>query len=128
MRQVKFPTTKEVHNLVLAIKLLEKARQIENEAGKRVKAAKEIIRAELIRTRDLDIEMLPEHEMVIVTIGNEYGVKVDRRATERINVKGLRVQLPDIAERFTTRIVGSYFDPLILSKSSFKPNSTLLPA
>lgn len=112
MKQLTYKTAKEVSGLCAAIDLLAQAKKQANEADKQAKAAKEIIRRTLLDTRNVDIETLPESETVLVTIGTDRGLKIDRRGRDLIDVESLRIGLPDVAKQYTKRSVGTYFDPI----------------
>lgn len=112
MKQVTFKTANEVKALALAIDQLKAAKQAENEASKAAKAAKDVIRRVLIESRNVDVDTLSEGETVIVSVGTERGVKIDRKGADRIDVQSLRVALPDVAKQYSKRTVASYFEPL----------------
>lgn len=112
MKNITYKTAAEVKELALAIDQLKEAKREENEASKRVKAAKEVIQRTLIETRNLNVDTLPEGETVIVTVGTERGLKIDRKGSDRLDVQTLRIALPDIAKQYTKRTVASYFEPL----------------
>ena len=112
MKQVKYSTASEVKELTQAIDQLAQAKQAENEAGKLVKAAKDVIRRVLNDTRKIDVDTLPEGETVIVTVGTERGLKIDRKGSDRIDIQSLRTALPDVAKQYTKRTVASYFETL----------------
>ena len=97
--------------LVCAIAELRSAKQVRNMADKQDKAAREVIKRELNRLRQVDVDLLPEGETVIVSVGVS-GLKIDRRGSDRIDTAGLRALAPDVAEKFTKRTVASYFEPL----------------
>ena len=110
MKQVKFQTASEVKELCAAIDGLNEDKRLANELDKRIKARKTIIRQTLIDKRGIDIDTLPEAETVLVIIGTERGLKIDRKGSDRVNIEQLRACNPDIAKQFTKRTVATYFD------------------
>lgn len=112
MKQVTYKTAKEVSALALAIDQLKTAKAMENEASKAIKAAKDVIRRTLIETRNIDVDSLPESETLLVTVGTERGLKIDRKGSDRIDVQSLRVALPEVAKQYTKRTIASYFEPI----------------
>lgn len=112
MKQVIYKTASEVKALSLAIDQLKEAKRAENEASKAIKAAKDVIRRTLLDTRNIDVDNLPESETVIVTVGTDRGLKIDRKGSDRIDIQSLRVALPDIAKQYSKRTVATYFEPI----------------
>ncbi len=98
--------------IAIAINQLNANKKIANTAGKAVDSSKEVIRREIARLRQIDIDAMGEGETLIVDNGNQIGLKIDRRGKDLIDIAGLRAMHPEIAAKFTIRNVATYFEPI----------------
>ena len=115
MKQVRLEQSKDAGIIAQAIRELMTAKATENEAAKIVKAAKQVIREQLIQLRGIDVDTLPEGETVLVTIPATMiasGLKVDRKGSDRFDLASFRVSNPDMASKYVKRSIASYFEPL----------------
>ena len=84
----------------------------ENKHRKAKEAAKQILTRELKELRGIVLEELPAGELVVVQIDGRDALKVDRRASQRLDGPALGAAHPNLVEEFTKPSVASYFTVL----------------
>lgn len=92
---------------------MKEAAEMENKAKKARDAAKSIIGRELLQRRNVNLDELPAATIVMVQVEGDDVVKVERKASERLDSTALRQAHPEIVENFTRPSVASYFSSLL---------------
>lgn len=84
----------------------------ENKHKKAREAAKVIIARELEKLRGTKLDDLAAAEIVLVQVAGDDVLKVERKASQRLDGAALGAAHPEIAEEFTRPCVASYFTSL----------------
>lgn len=108
-------TGQDAEVMVAAAIALEAAKKEKNRLDKDESAAKEVISRELLRLRKINLDLLPNKEIVFVECDGKDAVKVEIKESQRFDLKAFALTHPDLSRKFTKPSPAKYFDSLLPS-------------
>lgn len=99
--------------LTTATKCLEQHAAAENAAKNLREASKAEIAKILLQERQIDINNLPDKEIIIVECDGVATVTIKRKSMNRFDNKGFAMAHPELAKDFTRPLPVTYIDSLL---------------
>jgi hypothetical protein len=112
MQLVKF-SGKESVLLTAAAKALQFATKEENKHKKAREAAKEVATRLLLEHRQINVDLLPNKEIVVIQCDGRDTLEIKRKESERFDGKAFSLVYPNLDEEFTRPCPATYFDSLL---------------
>jgi hypothetical protein len=108
---IKF-TGKDCEIIHAAARALQAAKKEKNKHFKAEESAKEIIKREIKAKRQVDVDLLPDKEILIVQCDGNDAVAVTVKSSDRFDQKSFALTHPVLTEEFTKPTPATYFDVL----------------